>query len=37
MTDKSTLSHDELTADIRAGLLEAEARAVAAAWWTDAD
>ena len=37
MTDKSTLSHDELAADIRAGLLEAEARAVAAAWWTDAD
>ena len=29
MTDKSTLSHDELTADIRAGLLEAEARAAA--------
>lgn len=27
MTDKSTLSHDELAADIRAGLLEAEARA----------
>ena len=25
MTDKSTLSHDELAADIRAGLLEAEA------------
>ena len=29
MTDKSTLSHDELTADIRAGLLEAEARLTA--------
>ena len=29
MTDKSTLSHDELAADIRAGLLEAEARLTA--------
>ena len=29
MTDKSTLSHDELVADIRAGLLEAEARLTA--------
>ena len=29
MTDKPTLSHDELAADIRAGLLEAEARLTA--------
>jgi len=29
MTDKSILSHDELAADIRAGLLEAEARLTA--------